>query len=78
MVPAQFDEAALRGEASALATLLGDTRVRYRHRKTPFLASEKLIDLDLQIRDALGLPPSSAAQLEIRRLSARLHALDPH
>jgi len=77
-VPAQFDEAVLRSEASSLETLLGDTRVRYRHRKTPFLASEKLIELDLQIRDALVLAPSAAAQVEIRRLSARLQALDPH
>jgi hypothetical protein len=77
-VPAQFDEAVAQSEASSLETLLGDTRVRYRHRKTPFLASEKLIELDLQIRDVLGLTPSAAVQLEIRRLSARLHALDPH
>lgn len=75
---AEFDEAVLRSESASLATLLGDTRVRYRHRKTPFVSSEKLIELDLQIRDALVLAPSAAAQVEIRRLSARLSALDPH
>lgn len=77
-VPADFDEAVLRTETASLAALLGDTRVRYRQRKTPFFSSENLIELDLEIRDVLGLPPSAAAQLEIRRLTARLHALDPH
>lgn len=76
-VPADFVVADLKGEAAALAALLGDTRMRFRHRQTPLLSSEKLIDVDLQIRDALQRPLSADLQLEVRRLTARLRALDP-
>jgi hypothetical protein len=68
----------LQREIAALSELLGDTRMRFRHRQTPFAASQKLIDVDLEIRNALARPPSPELQLEVRRLTARLRAIDPH
>jgi len=77
-MPAPFVEADLKNEVAALAALLGDTRVRFRHRETQFASWQKLIDVDLQIRIALVRPLSAELQLEVRRLTARLRALDPH
>ena len=71
-------ETDLKRELLQLSELLGDTRVRFRHRQTPFASSQKLIDVDLDIRDALVRPLSPELQLDIRRLTARLRALDPH
>ena len=73
-----FVEADLRREIASLGQLLGDTRVRYRLRRTPPAWSQKLIDLDLEIRNALALPLSAGMQLELRRLTAKLRAIDPH
>jgi hypothetical protein len=68
----------MKSEAALLADLLGDTRVRFRHGETKPASLEELIDLDLQIRLALARPPSDELVLEVRRLTARLRALDPH
>ena len=38
---------------------------------------QKLIDVDLEIRNALKCPLSAELQLEARILTARLRALDP-
>ena len=76
--PTQLHEGDLKSELLMLDRLLGDTRVRYRQRKTKFASSEQLIDVDLEIRDALKRPLSPELQLEVRRLMARLSALDPH
>lgn len=77
-MPAGFVEADLKGEVASLTEMLGDTRVRFRHRETQFSSWQKLIDVDLQIRIALARPLSADLQLEVRRLTARLRALDPH
>lgn len=74
----EFVEADLKREISSLAELLGDARVRFRLRRPPFAVSEKLIDLDVEICHALALPLSAELQLELRRLTARLRAIDPH
>jgi hypothetical protein len=73
-----FVEADLKSEVATLAGLLGDARVRFRHRETQFASWRKLIDVDLQIRLALARPLSADLQVEVRRLTARLRALDPH
>jgi len=73
-----LEEADLKRELLRLDEMLGDTRVRYRQRHTRVASSQKLIDLDLEIRDALARPPSAELQLEVRRLIERLLALDPH
>ena len=73
-----FVEADLKREIALLGQLLGDARVRYHLRRTPFALSQKLIDLDLDIRNALALPLSARMQLELRRLTAKLRAIDPH
>jgi hypothetical protein len=75
---AAFVEADLKREIASLAQLLGDARVRFRLRRPPFALSEKLIDLDVEISHALALPLSAELQLELRRLTARLRAIDPH
>ncbi len=77
-MPLAFIEADLKSEVALLAELLGDTRVRFRHRETQFASWQKLIDVDLQVRIALVRPLSAELQLEVRRLTARLRALDPH
>jgi hypothetical protein len=77
-MPPEFVEADLKNEVASLAELLGDTRVRFRRRETQFASWHNLIDVDLQIRIALARPLSAELQLEIRRLTARLRALDPH
>jgi hypothetical protein len=74
---AQFVEAELRREIASLGELLGDARARYRLRRPPLALSQKLIGLDLEIRNALALPLSDVLQLELRRLTARLRAIDP-
>jgi len=76
--PTQLHEADLKGDLLVLDRLLRDTRVRYRQRKTKFTSSEQLIDVDLEICDALKRPLSPQLQLDVRRLTARLRALDPH
>ena len=76
-MPVEFVEADVKREAAELGKLLGDTRVRFHHRRTRFDASEQLIELDREIRSVLALPPSADVQAEIRRLAARLRALDP-
>jgi hypothetical protein len=70
-------EANLKEQLAALDKLLGDTRVRYRFHKTPFLSSEALIEVDREVREALASPPSPALSAEVVRLTARLRALDP-
>ena len=77
-MPAEFVEADLSREIGALRELLGETRVRFRHRQTRFASGQKLIDVDLEIRLALTGPLSAELQLDVRRLTARLRALDPH
>jgi hypothetical protein len=74
----EFVQADLKSEVASLDALLGDTRVRLRRGETGFASSQKLIDLDLEIRNALQRPLSAELQLEVRRLTARLRALDPH
>ena len=74
---AQFVED-LKREIASLGELLGDARVRFRLHGPPVSLSEKLIDLDLEICDALALPLSAELQLELRRLTARMRAIDPH
>jgi len=76
--PTQLHEADLKGDLLVLDRLLRDTRVRYRQRKTKFTSSEQLIDVDLEICDALKRPLSPELHLDVRRLTARLRALDPH
>ncbi len=78
MAPTQLQEAELKRELLLLDKLLGDTRVRFRHGETQLAASQKLIDVDLEIRNALARPLSTELQLDVRRLLARLRALDPH
>lgn len=71
-------DAQLTSEMQALGALLGDTRMRYHKRQTPFASSERLIALDSEIRAALASAPSPALQIEVRRLTGELRALDPH
>ena len=73
-----LQEADLKRELLRLDEMLGDTRVRYRQRQTRFASSQKLIDLDLEIRNALARPLSAELDLEVRYLMERLRALDPH
>lgn len=77
-MPVEFVVADVKRDVALLAQLLGDTRVRFRHRETQFASAQKLIDVDLEIRGALVRPLSAELQLEVRRLTARLRALDPH
>ena len=74
---ADFVEADARREAAELGALLGDTRARFHRRETPFRSSDQLIEIDREIRDVLALPLTAELQLSIRRLGARLRALDP-
>lgn len=67
----------LKTELAALDQLLGDTRRRFHQRKTPMLSSEPLAQVDREIRSVLVQPPSPELQLEVRRLTRRLRALDP-
>jgi len=76
-MPEEFHEADVKREAVALGELLGDTRVRFHHRQRRLESSEQLVQLDREIRDALAQPLSAGLQREIRRLTARLRALDP-
>ena len=78
MAPTQVQEADLKRELLQLDELLGDTRVRFRHGQTQFASSQKLIDVDLEIRNVRARPLSAELQLDVRRLLARLRALDPH
>ena len=75
--PVLFVEADLKREVAALTALLGDTRVRFHHRLTQAASLQKLIDVDLEIRNALLRPLSAELQVEVRGLMARLRALDP-
>lgn len=75
--PADFVEADLKREVAAIKELLGDARVRFHHRRTPPDSLQKLIDVDLEIRNAVARPLSAGLQLEVRALLARLRALDP-
>ena len=77
-MPPDFVEANLTREIGTLRELLGDTRVRFRNRETQSASWQKLIDMDLEIRLALARPLSADLQLDVRRLTARLCALDPH
>jgi hypothetical protein len=43
-----------------------------------FASSQKLIEMDREIRNALARPLSADPQLEFQRLTARLRAIDPH
>jgi len=78
MAPTEVQQADLKQELLQLDELLGDTRVRFRHGQTQFASAQKLIDVDLEIRNALARPLSAELQLDVRRLLARLRALDPH
>ena len=78
MPSTELHDADLKQQLQLLDELLGDTRLRFRQRKTQFASSQKLIDVDLEIRNALAKPPSRELQLDVRRLTARLRALDPH
>ena len=71
-------DATLTAEMHALGELLGDTRMRFHKRQTPFASSERLIALDGEINMALASTHSPALQLEVRRLTGELRALDPH
>jgi hypothetical protein len=77
-MPPDFVEADLSREILTLRELLGDTRVRFRHGETHSASWQRLIDMDLEIRLALARPLSAELQLDVRRLTARLRALDPH
>jgi hypothetical protein len=68
----------LGAEMHALGELLGETRARFHRRQTPFASSERLIALDREIRAALASARSPALQIEVRRLTGQLRALDPH
>jgi hypothetical protein len=74
----ELADAELKRQMRELDQLLGDTRARFHRRQTPFASSEKLIELDREIRGALARSPSAESQLELRRLTDRLRALDPH
>lgn len=74
---AELIEADLRKELRVLDDLLGETRARYHRRQTPFAASDRLIELDREIRDARTKPLSPELQVAVRSLTARLRALDP-
>ena len=76
-VPADFVEADLKREVASLTALLGDTRVRYHHRQTQWASSQKLMEVDREIREAVVRPLSAELQIEVRSLMARLRALDP-
>jgi len=78
VAPTQVQEADLKRELLQLDELRGDTRVRFRHGQTQFASSQKLIDVDLEIRNARARPLSAELQLDVRRLLAHLRALDPH
>ena len=77
-MPAGFIEADLKSEVASLAQMLGDTRLRFRRRETLFASWQNLVGVDLEIRIALARPLSPQLQLDVRRLTARLRALDPH
>jgi hypothetical protein len=74
----QVQQADLKRDLLLLDKLLGDTRVRFRHGETQLASSQELIDVDLEIRNALARPHSAELQLDVSRLLARLRALDPH
>jgi hypothetical protein len=77
-MPAELGEGDLKREVASLDELLGETRVRFRNRQTPFASAQKLIEVDQEIRDALKRPLSPELQVEVRRLLSRLRLLDPH
>lgn len=77
-MPVEFVEADLKTEMALLARMLGDVRVRFHHRETQPGSLEELTDADLKIRSALARPLSAELQLEVRRLTKLLRALDPH
>lgn len=74
---AEFVEADVKRDLASLSELLGDMRLLYRQPRKHFADSQKLIDLDLEIRNALKRSPSAALQVEAQGLMARLRALDP-
>lgn len=74
---ADLVETDLKAELRVLDQLLGDTRARHHRRETPFAATEQLIALDREIRDARTRPLSPELQVAVRSLTARLRALDP-
>jgi hypothetical protein len=71
-------EAEPKVELELLKTWLGDARIRFRQRKIRVSETQRLIDLDLEVRNELARPPDPQQQLEVRRLIARLRTLDPH
>ena len=77
-MPTGFVEADLKSEVASLDELLRVTRVRFRRGETGFASSQKLIDVDQEIRNALARPHTAELQLDVSRLLARLRALDPH
>jgi hypothetical protein len=77
LAPTPVHEVDLERELLLLDELLAETRRRFRQRKTQFASAQKLIDVDLEIRTALASPRSPELLLDVRRLTARLRALDP-
>jgi hypothetical protein len=75
---AEPDASSLTRELATLNELLRDTRMRFHKRQTPIGAAENLMEMDREIRGALAEPQSPELLLEVRRLTARLRALDPH
>jgi hypothetical protein len=67
----------LGNEMTILSELLGDVRLRYRKRQIPYASLQQLIDVDKEIRDVLVQPPTDELRIEVRRLTERLHQLDP-
>ena len=74
----EAQEEDLKRQLLLLDRMLGDTRVRYHQQRTPLSNSQDLIDLDLEIRNALARQLSPELEAEVRRLVARLRTLDPH
>jgi len=74
----EISEAEVKREVAALGALLGETSLRFHHRRTRLESSDQLIQIDREIRDAIALPLPAALQSQVRRLTARLRALDPH
>jgi hypothetical protein len=75
---AETNDSEVKSELRLLDQLLGETRSRFHRRQTPFASSERLIELDREIRQTLARTPAPGLESEARRLIDRLRALDPH
>ena len=77
-MPAGFIETELQGEVASLAELLGETASAFatgRRRSSPGTTSSTSI---CRSASRSPCPLSAELQLEVRRLTASLRALDPH